>query len=69
MPQIGQGKANEAMSEIFEMLDRASDAVAHMEKYLEVVGSVGLLTKVKHPASLANHATFRSKFLSINPRK
>ncbi|XP_024393794.1 uncharacterized protein [Physcomitrium patens] len=45
--KIGQGKANEAMSEIFEMLDRASDAVAHMEKYLEVVGSVGLLTKAK----------------------
>jgi len=37
------------MSEVFEALEQASDAVAHMEKYLNVVDSVGLLTKVSIP--------------------
>ena len=34
------------MSEVFENLEQVSDAVAHMENYLNVVDGVGLLTKV-----------------------
>ncbi|KAG0571041.1 hypothetical protein KC19_6G207300 [Ceratodon purpureus] len=44
---IGQGKANEAMSEVFEALDQVSDAVAHMENYLNVVDGASLLTKAQ----------------------